>query len=912
MYRRILETLESRTGNFELRRDILRWLVGSKRTLKLDELAEAVYIKDGQAKWNESAVVNQPERLVRLCGSLVDINKHTNEVSLCHFSLKEFLVSERVLRQADEAEREHRYHASYTHPDIAKYALAPQETHQRLAKCCLTYLLFEDFGVGFRDRAHLEQVRAKYKLLDYAALYAGEHLKELDICDEDLTAMLDELFLPELTLQSTHGPILQRQLTTSMALSTFTTYCPPVDPSADDEYWGTYGHPIFMLRGWKARPQPQSQPQTWSIRSLMASLFSRLSSLIKSLLLKVFPQHFPPKPAPEDTARSLAQHTLTSYTQRSATNNRTWLQLYRIIGPKTRRDHHANITPLYFAGLFNWRAGVAAYVAKGADRISTTDLNHALRGVAIGGSLLEEDKGECAGMIQVLLDAGAEVDDHAPQLGSALQAAAYCGNLEGVNALIAGGAPVNEKDDFYRPGGTMGSAIQAAARSGNEGIVKALLDQGAAVNEATGWVGTPLTAVLEQGMDSMARVLLENGARPDIVAGYYVSSLHLGARKEDYFLEDMLVRAEDVDVDVSLYPYGSPLHVACDSGNPTNVEMLLERAADVRAQPGQFGTAIQAAAWSGSSRAVRALLDRGADPNCCGLSLVTHADPDLTLPYYGRVAVLRGGLGLHDHLKEDKYLHDHWDGVFPRMGFYANSIAAALRVSEHVHNKVLVLFEFEPTHQEGHYGSPLQAAAYEGHTEAIAALIENNADVNSVCGVFGTALQAAAYAGQKEAVRMLLKHGADLALEAGFYELPLLAATVAGRTEICDILLEAGANPDASDEHDWTLTDWRRHMGLLDGHEAQGRWKLPEHWGSEWYKSPQLALGNDRRHLHFLGLPYQNGMAKYKNITDNMLGSPIGPSTPLELAASAMTSHPLPPGVDWYFEFTVTSSGSTG
>lgn len=866
MYRQVLETLESRTGNFELRRNILQWLVGSKRTLKLDELAEAVYIKDGQTKWNESAVVNQPERLVRLCGSLVDINKHTKEVSLCHFSLKEFLVSDRVLRQADEAGREDRHHPSYSRPDIAKYSLASQETHRRLAKCCLTYLLFEDFGVGFRDRAHLEQVRGKYKLLDYAALYAGEHLKELDICEEDLTAMLDELFPPELTLQSAHEPTLQKQLTTSMALSTFTTYCHPVDPSAGDEYWGNYGQPIFTLRGWRDRQQQQRQPQAWSIRSLMVSLFNRLSSLIRSLLLKVFPQRFTPKPDPKEAAQSLALHNLASYKHRSTTNSRTWLQLYRIIGPKTRRDHHGNITPLYFAGLFNWRAGVVEYVAKGADRISTSDLNHALRGVAIGGSLLEEDKGECASMIQVLLDAGAEVDDHAPQLGSALQAAAYCGNLEGVNALIAGGAPVNEEDDFYRPGGTMGSAVQAAAISGNQDIVKALLDQGAAVNEATGWVGTPLTAVLEQGMDSMARVLLENGARPDIIAGYYVSSLHLAARKEDYFLEDMLGKAKDVNVDVSLYPYGSPLHVACDSGSPTKVEMLLERSADARAQPGQFGTAIQAAAWSGSPRAVRALLSRGADPNCCGISLVTHAGPDFTLPYYGRVAVLRGGLGLHDHLRENKYLHDHWDGLFPHMGFYANSIAAALRVSKHVHNKVLVLFEFEPTHQEGHYGSPLQAAAYEGHTEAIAALIENKADVNSVCGVFGTALEAAAYMGQKEAVKMLLKHGADPAIEAGFYGLPLLAATVAGRTEMCDMLLEAGANPDASDEHGWTLTDWRRHLGLLDGHdEAQGRWKIPEHWGSEWYKSPQLALGDDRRELHFLGWrrarPYQNGMA---------------------------------------------------
>ncbi|KAL4778714.1 hypothetical protein BJX76DRAFT_362476 [Aspergillus varians] len=871
IYRRILEKLESTPGDFELRRNILRWLVGSKRTMKLDELAEAIYIKDGQRKRNEFAVVNQPERLVRLCGSLVDINKHTNEVSLCHFSLKEFLVSDRVLRQADEARREHRASTNDTHSDIAKYSMSSQETHQRLATCCLTYLLFEDFGVGFRDRAHLDQVREKYKLLDYATLYAGEHLKELEICGEDLTTMLDELFLPELTIHSVHEPTLQKQLTTSMALLTFATYCPPVDPKCrDGEYFGVYRAPELTFSKWRDR-QWQRQPQNWSIRGLMASLFSRLSSLFESIMLRIYPQRFPPKPDPLEMAQALGQHYMKSYMHRPTMNSRTWLQLYRIIGPKNQRDHHDNITPLYFTGLFNWRAGVAQYIAKGTDRISTSDLNHTLRGIAIGGSPLEEDKGECATMIQLLLEAGAEVDTNVSGLGSALQSAAFCGNLEGVNALIAGGASVNEKNGFNRPGGTMGSALQAAVISGNEAIVKMLLDQGAAVNQATGWVGTPLTAVLEQGMISMACVLLENGARPDIIGGYYTSSLHLAANKGESFLKAVLDRVKDVDVDVdvSLYPYGSPLHVACNTYNHANVDILLEKSADVHAQPGQFGTAIQAAAWSGSARAVRALLNHGANPNCWGISLITHASPDINLPYYGRICILRGGLGLHDNLWNG-YLHDRWDDLFPRMGFYANSIAAALRVREYAHNKILWLFEFEPTHQEGHYGCPLQVAAYEGHIEVVGALIENNAEVNSVCGVFGTALEVVAYVGHGKVVEMILEYGADPEIEAGFYGLPLLAATVAGRQEVCEMLLEAGASPNATDEHGWTATDWQRHMGLPNVHgEAQRRWKLPEHWGSGWYKSPQLALGDDRRDIHFLGLNKHHAMyITHRNITD--------------------------------------------
>lgn len=687
------------------------------------------------------------------------------------------------------------------------------------------------------DGAHLDQTRQKYSLLDYATVYVGEHLRELETCDDELAALLDKLFLPELSIESFSQPDLKKQLESSTALCNVTIYCPPVQKDADHEYCGTYTSPNAIFRGWKPREKRQN-PFSWNLATLMASLWKWLSSFCN--LGYIFRQSTERQAL--DKAKIMAEHYVTLYSPRQ--NSRAWLQLYRILAPN--KDHHDNITPLYFTGLFNWRAGVSRYIENGANRALTSDLNHALRGAAIGGSLREEEKEKCKSIIQLLLNAGAEVDSHTPGLGSALQAAAYCGNLEATNALLEAGAPSHEENSFYRPGGTVGGALQAAAMSGNQPLAKALIDNGAPINNTTGWVGTPLCSVLERGMLKMSCFLLDNGARPDIIGGYFVSSLHLSARTS-FVLEEILDKVENVDV--NLFPYGTALQTACDAKNFYAVEKLLARSADVHAPVGQFGTAIQAACWSGSPRVVTALLRSGANADSPGMPLVTHADQEITIPYYGKTVLLIGGQGLHD-----QWIHDHWDDLFPKIGFYGLSLAGALRIREPVHNKVLALFEFEPTHQEGHYGDSLHVAAFRGHFQIVETLLEHSTKVNSICGVFGTALEAAAYAGHHEIVEILLKNDADPSTQAGFYGLPLLAATVSGNSRICDILLHAGADPNASDEHGWTRADWQRHMGTLECDGNRGRPILPSQWGTGWFKSPQLAVGEDGDDLHFLGL----------------------------------------------------------
>ncbi len=130
------------------------------------------------------------------------------------------------------------------------------------------------------------------------------------------------------------------------------------------------------------------------------------------------------------------------------------------------------------------------------------------------------------------------------------------------------------------------------------------------------------------------------------------------------------------------------------------------------------------------------------------------------------------------------------------------------------------------------YGnSPLQIAAYKGHTEIVEFLLSKGGEVNATSKFGGTALYMASYAGQEEVVEVLIAHGADpnLAIKDSgehvlqvatlegyrnynhifsalggianvkvhFIGSPLQAASANGYKKIAEVLIANGANVNA-------------------------------------------------------------------------------------------------------------------
>ncbi|KAM3280550.1 hypothetical protein ACQJBY_047379 [Aegilops geniculata] len=95
-------------------------------------------------------------------------------------------------------------------------------------------------------------------------------------------------------------------------------------------------------------------------------------------------------------------------------------------------------------------------------------------------------------------------------------------------------------------------------------------------------------------------------------------------------------------------------------------------------------------------------------------------------------------------------------------------------------------------------GTPLYAAALEGHDEIMQILLENNADCNKkLPGSVDTPLLVAITAPSLKCVKLLVEAGADV--NGGLVAPLVVAAEMKGSTACLKLLLEAGADPNVPD-----------------------------------------------------------------------------------------------------------------
>ena len=730
-YARILNMINKKPrGQRELARKVLICTAYSRSPLPISILAYIVSVKNDTKSLEalESSIPTETS-ILSACSNLVSVDRRTREVRFVHFSVQEFLISDR---------------------SSSTLRIGHDLAHRELAWMFITLL----------------------SILNHQSL---EAFKEGSLLLSTLDNWPFYVLAANLNFLSEDDPLLE-------LISAFLEQSPPMFVETHHSYYTTLhtylGFSPSVLALIFNLPSGHQRYQT---RLPNGKIFScnQLRDLYMSsqiILHDHFAVHYTTRvldsvPA---TYRLYAHGYYIDYFYSTDSTVRIWgfeidhcLQdyeipimydhtpLYSAQSEKIAKfllDNGASIEPRHIGNelvdplRFFARKGNSKIIQLLLDKI--IDLYGVQIGAVLGNAICSDHYG-IEGKPRLLAD-----------IGNALHTAAYSGDLGTVRLLLDWGADVNAQ------GGEYGNALQAAVTGDNVlEVVQLLLARGVDVNAQGGEYGNALqAAVCRVSGDNaleVVQLLLERGAKVNAQGGEYGNALHAAVRRvtRDKVLEVVqLLLDMGADVNAQGGKYGNALQATLCKFRGDKVlevvQLLLDRGANVNAQGGKYGNALQAALckfWGDKVlEVVQLLLDRGADVNAQGGK-------------YGNVlqAAICGFFG-NKVLEVVQLLLDRGADVNAQGGKYGNALQAA--ICKFFGDKVLEVVQFlldrgaDVNAKGGLYGTALQAAACEAiEVEGFEYFLEMGADVNAQGGIHGTALKAA----HSDRIReLLLNHGA--------------------------------------------------------------------------------------------------------------------------------------------------------
>ena len=845
-YERVLKNINE--DNMEHARRLLHCIAVAVRPLRVDDLAEILTfdfddIEGGIPKYHADwRWKDEEEAVLSTCSSLITVvnSKYDGRVvQFSHFSVKEFLLSDRL--------------ASST-PDVSRYHILPGPAHTILVQVCLGCLLHLDDG--------LDQTTAmSLPLIDYAALFWVEHAQFEDVASRVKDGMRS-LFDP-------YELHLDRWLDVW-----------ELDPDPDGIKWDTpyMRNPLYYasLCGFHDLVEHLVINHPRLVNAPYGNFGSPLLAALSGNHVRV--AEFLLRHGGKVECRGQNERTPLHFVATDFFRVEFW-QVGRNLGDAISDaisfllKHGADIdsrdrdhcTPLHLAASRDDLEEARILLERGADIDSRNDKGQTPLHMACGTHIGTYE------VAKLLSERGAHLNAPDNNLDTPLLKSVFELDIETARILLAHGADPHAKNKDGVTSLHLEISLDYSSGPYLEHTLlefaPLLLQNGADVNAQNNYYMTPLHVAIEQGWNKVARILLEHGAEPNVTNKDGQTPLHLAFELDSRDNAEILiagaihlllqrganVNARDknhttplllaiqrnmYDITRILLARGAkpnvknvrgkaPLHLLLE-GNfadeddiPGLVHLLLERGADVNAQDQNRTPPLSLAVKRHLVDIARILLQHGAEPN---------------------IKDIKNKTPLHVLLEQDHDLDDV-DGVLvvvrllldsgADVNFIDRDYQSPVGLAESQRRFEVAQIIRHRANAETYWNRAQWRITSEGeynlnvHRHSVSQFsLERTPDVNVVTVLQNmdliTRLHWACYFGRLELTRELLDNGENANVENIRGETPLHLVsrgqydTLEDGVGVVQLLLERGANVDAQDKTHITPLHLASYYGKLE------------------------------------------------------------------------------------------------
>jgi ankyrin repeat protein len=821
---------------------ILQWLTFATRPLYLQEVAEIAGMDpDRVSIFDRDEVLEDPNDILSICSSLIVVTEepqdqhessleqgtqHIPIVQLAHYSVKEYLVSQRINKGP-----------------AAPYGLEITLCNTQIARCCLQYLLqFEDF-----DDLH-ERSLQEFALKSYSAQNWPSHVQDGLQYDQDTKYLCFELFGA-----SKKAFKLWRRLYGCGKIYVKSTHEMGNQYGASRLYFASlFGLPDVVERLLDSGKNPNADREFYGTPPLQAAACNGHVSTARVLIKKGADVHLIGRNNASALSAALSQG------------------LVDMAGFLIDQGADINAYCGYhgFAIQAAIKGGIDAVqllLERGCDLFAMSENGNALQACAQYGQ---------PEIAKILVEHGAQINGfqglRERYYGTALQAASGFGNLPMVNFLLAHGADVHEQNEEGK------TAIDLASDCAYIDVAERLIEHGTVPTAVAPHfnLDSALCKAIEERNTAVAALMLKHGADPNAISldddkgplenalyehdlpdcdnarlllthGANANSLS-ALRQNSPFL--LAIKARNLGlvkcfIDNGADPngqdqlIGAPLVIACE-GQIDIVRLLFDHGAN-NLRRGEFGSALAKACGGGHLEIVKLLISKGA--------FINQHDPGVIVSLhsasrYGHLDVARYLLdrgadistmvaGLHEavsvgNMEMTSLLLQHLAAHDAGDTYFGEALSRAVRAtcltpSTVASEKHLYYIGLRSLADVGcaewtwtkpidmvqfliEKGANVNARDNRGGTALLEAkldlaemLIEKGADVNAQIDC-GTLLEIASRGGKLDIVKLLIEKGAHVEDSHGEFGSALIAASCSFEDNpgIVNVLLQSGANID--------------------------------------------------------------------------------------------------------------------